>query len=258
MRQSILWHERVKFMAIFYSRGHTDALVHAIRLLHDAGAEFLPCPDRHATHLLLPVPSFDPDGRIKGGGSLEALLWQISDDVVIIGGMLDRPELAKYKTIDLLKDPAYVSENAAITAYCALRLAMEQLPVILKGCPVLVIGWGRICKCLARLLRQLDADVTVAARKETDRAMLQALGYSAADTAELDPQPYRLIFNTAPELVLPRCPGNSVKIDLASKPGIVGSDVIWARGLPGKDAPESSGALIARTVLHYLNKENAV
>lgn len=245
-------------MAIFYSTGHTDALVHAIRLLHDAGVEFLPCPDRHATHLLLPVPSFDAEGRIKGGGSLEALLWQLPEDVVIIGGMLDRPELTKYQTIDLLQDPTYVAENAAITAYCAIRLAMQQLPVMLKHCPTLIVGWGRIGKCLARLLRQMDASVTVAARKETDRAMAKALGYAAVDTDGLNPRPYRLIFNTAPEMVLSACPGRAVKIDLASKPGIGGADVIWARGLPGKDAPESSGALIAQTVLHYINKENAV
>ena len=75
-------------MAIFYSTGHTDALVHAIRLLHDAGVEFVPCPDRNVTHLLLPVPSFDPDGRIKGGCSLEALLWQLPEDVTVIGGGL--------------------------------------------------------------------------------------------------------------------------------------------------------------------------
>lgn len=245
-------------MAIFYAAGHTDALVHAIQKLHDAGIEFLPCPDRHATHLLLPVPSFDTDGRIKGGGSLESLLWQLPEDVIIIGGMLDRPELAKYQVIDLLKDPGYVAENAAITAYCAIRLAMQQLPVMLKHCPTLIVGWGRIGKCLARLLRQMDASVTVAARKETDRAMAKALGYAAVDTDGLNPRPYRLIFNTAPEMVLAQCPGNSLKIDLASKPGIGGADVIWARGLPGKDAPESSGALIAQTVLHYINKENAV
>ena len=245
-------------MAIFYSTGHTAALVHAIRMLHDNGVEFLPCPDRHATHLLLPVPSFDPDGRIKGGGSLEALLWQLPEDVVIIGGMLDRPELAKYQTVDLLEDPGYVAENAAITAYCAIRLAMQQLPVMLKHCPTLIVGWGRIGKCLARLLRQMDATVTIAARKEADRAMIGALGYTAVDTDGIDPRPYRLIFNTAPQMVLAHCPGNSLKIDLASKPGIGGNDVIWARGLPGKDAPESSGALIAKTVLHYINKENAV
>lgn len=251
-----MWHERVKRMAIFYSTGHTDALVHAIRMLHNAGIEFVPCPDRQVTHLLLPAPSFASDGRIKGGGSLEALLWQLPPDVTVIGGGLSQPELAEYKTIDLLQDPAYVADNAAITAYCAIELAAQKLPVVWQDCPVLVIGWGRIGKHLARLLERLGAKVTVAARKETDRALLQSMGYVAQDIPQIDPREYSLVFNTVPEMLLPGCPGNAVKIDLASQPGIGGSDVIWARGLPGLYAPESSGALIARTVLRLLQKED--
>ena len=245
-------------MAIFYSTGHTDALVHAIRLLHDAGVEFVPCPDRNVTHLLLPVPSFDPDGRIKGGGSLEALLWQLKDDVTVIGGGLGLPELSGYKTIDLLEDDEYVSANAAITACCAIRVAAGQLPVMWKGCPVLVLGWGRIGKCLAQLLHRMEADVTVAARKASDRAMLRALGCKAAPIDVIDTCRYRVIFNTAPEMILPECPGKAVKIDLASVRGIGGDDVIWARGLPGKYAPESTGSLIAQRVLAGLEQEGAL
>lgn len=243
-------------MAIFYSTGHTDALVHGIRLLHDAGVEFLPCPDRHVTHLLLPVPSFESDGTIKGGGSLEALLWQLPREVVVVGGMLEHPDLAGYQTIDLLQDASYVAENAAITAYCAIRLAAQRLPMVWKDCKVLVVGWGRIGKSLARLLERLDADVTVAARKETDRALLRAFGYHAIATEALDTRDYHVIFNTVPQMVLPQCPGRALKIDLASRRGLGGDDVIWARGLPGKDAPESAGALIAQTVLRMLDEED--
>lgn len=242
-------------MAIFYAAGQSDALVHAIGLLHNAGIEFLPCPDRQVTHLLLPVPSFDPDGYIKGGISLESLLWQLPEDVTVIGGKLSRPELEGYPTIDLLEDPGYVAENAAITACCAMRLAAAKLPVVWRGCPVLVVGWGRIGKCLARLLYQLGAQVAVVARKETDRAMLRAFGYAAMDFQNIDTRQYRVIFNTVPAMVLPECPGKGLKIDLASQPGIGGGDVIVARGLPGKDAPESAGALMARTVLRKIGWE---
>ena len=48
---------------------------------------------------------------------------------------------------------------------------------------------------------------------------------------------------------LPDCRGNALKIDLASCPGMLGDDVIIARGLPGKYVPESSGRLIARRLL---------
>lgn len=245
-------------MAIFYSTGHTDALVHAIRMLHNAGVEFVPCPDRQVTHLLLPVLSFEADGRIKGGGSLEALLWQLPADVTVIGGGLSRPELADYKTVDLLQDPAYVADNAAITAHCAIELAARELPVVWTDCPVLVVGWGRIGKHLARLLERLGAQVTVTARKETDLALLRSMGYRATRIEDIDTRIFRLILNTVPQMLLPVCPGNAVKIDLASRLGIGGSDVLWARGLPGKCAPESSGALIAKTVLQQLDKEGAL
>ena len=92
----------------------------------------------------------------------------------------------------------------------------------------------------------------VAARKETDRAILAALGYGVRDTEHLDTSPYRVVFNTAPTMIVPCCCGSALKIDLASKPGIGGADVLWARGLPGKDAPESSGKLIAQTVLRFI------
>ena len=114
---------------------------------------------------------------------------------------------------------------------------------------------GRFGKCLARLLRQMGADVTVCTRKEADRSILSAMGYSTVDFHQADLSLYKVIYNTAPTMVFPTCPGNVLKIDLASRLGLGSPDVIWARGLPGKDAPESSGNLIAKTVIPLFRKE---
>ena len=232
----------------FYTAGYTTALSYAVNYLKAHNYTILSQPEG-ATHLLLPVPSFGTDGRIKGGGEIEILLQRLPKDITILGGNLDRPELAAYHTIDFLKDSMYLAENAMITAHCALKLAMTKLPIILQGCPVLVVGWGRIGKCLAKLLQNIGACVTVAARKETDRAMLRALGYNTIDTAKLDTSDYRVIFNTVPVMICQESPGFGLKIDLASTLGMGSQDVIWARGLPNSDAPESSGILIARTAL---------
>lgn len=240
--------------AKFHLIGHTAAIIYAAAMLHDAGYPLLPYPDPEATHLILPVPSFEPDGSIRGGGDLKSVLSQLSGDVTVIGGNLDRPELMNYKKIDLLKDPYYTAENARITAHCALRLAMEKLPVTLEGQKALVMGWGRIGKCLAQLLRAVGAKVTVAARKDSDRAMAMALGYDGVDIQQIDTAAYRVIFNTVPVMTIPLCLGNALKIDLASKPGIGGCDVIRAGGLPGKDAPESSGDLIVRTMIRLMEE----
>ena len=227
--------------------GHSDALKYAADCLRRAGCNSTHTPDDTVTHLLLPVPSLDPSGNIKGGGDLQEILSLLPEGTTVIGGNL--PHLPGRPVFDLLKDPEYVAENANITAYCALSIAMEHLPITLDQCPTLVIGWGRIGKCLCRLLQPLGCAVTVAARKETDRAMAKALGFEALDLPNIAPEQFRLIFNTVPQMVLPQCAGEAVKIDLASSRGLGGSDVIWARGLPGIHTPESSGALIARQIL---------
>ena len=237
------------------SAGHSAALGYALRILKEEGCVILPCPDKTATHLLLPVPSFGPDGQLVGGGDLEAVLSHLPKSVTVIGGNLNNPLLNGYHTIDLLQNPSYVAENASITAYCAVGLAEKRLPVIWKHLPVMVIGWGRIGKCLALLLQQMGARVTVAARKEADRALADALGYQAVPTEGLSTNGYRVVFNTAPEMIVPDCRGEGLYMDLASKPGLGGDNVVVARGLPGKLAPESSGRLIAHHVLTILNKE---
>ncbi len=245
---------------LLYAAGSSDALLYATQSLKRWGFPFATAPTKEVTHLLLPVPSLDSDGNIRGGIPLSSLLSKLSDTVVVIGGNLEHPALDGYSVVDLLKDPYYLASNASITAYCALKILLQKLPATLEHLPVLILGWGRIGKCLAALLRSAGAQVTVSARKDSDRAMLEALGYDT-DTVPPTPAGYRAILNTVPQMILPQTlarafPAECIKIDLASCPGIEGTDVIVARGLPGKDAPESSGKLIASTVTRLLfNKE---
>ena len=262
-----MWHERVICVSqlIFYPINHSPVLHAASEALKRKGYGVVDQPCESVTHLLLPVPSFDDHGNLKGGGDLQTVLAKLTKAVTIVGGNLPKDRFPGYKTIDLLQDATYLADNAAITAYCAVRLAMMELPVMLRGCQVLIIGWGRIGRCLAALLWALEADVTIAARGEDQRAMAHALGYQAEDTALLGENlnKYRLIFNTAPAPVLSEeqishCRDNCLKIDLASTLGIAGKHVIWARGLPGKDAPESSGKLIAKTAIRLIEKERCL
>ena len=170
--------------------------------------------------------------------------------VTVIGGNLDfLPDT--FPKVDLLREEQYLAENAHLTADCALRLLGERLGVAFRGCALLVIGWGRIGKCLAAMLKALEADVTVAARKPSDLGMLTALGYKAVAISEIEPEMYRAIINTAPAPIL-EGDGDYLQIDLASAQGLSGENVIWARGLPGKMLPESSGQLIAKGILRYL------
>ena len=105
----------------------------------------------------------------------------------------------------------------------------------------------------------MGAAVTVTARKETDRNMLRALGYNAENMQTLlhGLAAFRVIFNTVPSVVLEEsklshCRRGCLKIELASSPGITGKDVISALGLPGKMAPESTGLLIAQSIIRLI------
>ena len=208
------------------------ALAYAASLLEEAGIPVNTVPQGDTTHLLLPVPTrcFDT----------------LPENVVIVGGNLHC--LPGYQVIDLLKDGEYLEENAAITARCALKLVDANW----KDLPVLILGFGRIGKYLAGILQSKGARVTIAARKERDLALAESLGYGGIPIAQAQsvlPQ-FRVVFNTVPAMILstdmaPHC----IPVELASKPGMVGKDIVDGRGLPGRYAPKDSGALIARRFL---------
>lgn len=248
---------------LIYPKGSTAACGYAGDALRQAGFPLTdhPCPE--VTHLLLDVPSFAADGTLRGGGEPGRLLEMLPPSVTVIGGKLDHPALSGYRVFDLLQDPDYLAQNAAITAECALRIAGSMLKTTFADSPALIIGWGRIGKCLARLLRAVGCPVTVAARRTSDRAMAAALGWKTGEIphSARELSGMRLLFNTAPAPILgaealDSCQG-CLKIDLASAPGLHGSDVIYARGLPGQYAPESSGRLIARTIRRWLEEDGA-
>ena len=199
------------------------------------------------THLLLPVPSFP-----SGDGYLAHLLADLPEDVIISGGNMNSPLLEGYRYIDYLQDPYYLADNAAITADCALTMLLEHTGR-LDGKQALIIGWGRIGKCLGPLLKEQGVQVTIGARKPGDLAMIHALGYRnlALQDASSELKHFDLILNTVPVLLFPQAEvrEQAVVLELASKPGITGPGVIDARGLPGKMAPEQSGKLIAKTFI---------
>lgn len=226
----------------------SEAIRHAAEYLSGLGISVTEKCDPDVTHLLLPVPSFS-----GGDEYLAHLLTKLPDDVIISGGNLNSPLLEGYVAVDFLQDPYYLADNAAITAECAVQILENKFGCSLAGKRALIIGWGRIGKCLGVLLQKQGADVTIAARKSADLAMVRALGYRSihiSETAE-ETGRYDMILNTVPVLLFPNIAAKpeAVILELASKPGMTGENIISARGLPGKLAPAKSGKLIAETFI---------
>lgn len=223
----------------------TPALSAAERRLRSCGISFTDNMN-DAEYLLYPAPT-----RLE-------MLQPCTMDQTVIGGNLDFLNV-NVERLDLLKDPYYLAANAAITAEAALGLVLKELHCQITDASILILGWGRIGKCLTHQLHHLNASVTVYARKDSDRAMLRALGYHYTDRENLSRglSRYQCIINTVPAEILTheevsRVRPGCLKLELASGIWLPGEDVVLAHGLPAKYKPEASGALIARTILYHL------
>lgn len=226
-----------------------EALRYCGSYLRGIGIAITEIPDLDMTHLILPIPTSVIHTNIVIPGA----------HVTICGGNLNTSLFKGHSVVDFLKDPFYLADNAMITAECAIDILRGCLPDLTDS-RVLILGWGRIGKCLGKLLEKAGSRVSISARKDADLAMIHALGYQEVPISCVTEEHmlYDAVFNTVPEMILPQVCKNTIPIDLASKPGMGGENVISARGLPGKMAPEKSGELIARTFLRLaLDKEAA-
>ena len=143
---------------------------------------------RGANVLILPMPA-------GGGVPLADILDAAEPGALICGGMLDPAEaLLQARGIafyDYAKDEALLLQNAELTAEAALALLLERLPGPLAGSRILLCGFGRIGKLLARKLKALGADVTVSARKAQALELARILGYRRVTAGASTPFPHR-------------------------------------------------------------------
>ncbi len=216
---------------------------------------------------------------------LHKLLDKIPSEAIIIGGRMPQSfvvaaESRGLRTFDYFSWEDFQIKNAYTTAEAALSIAMNSLGREIRGARIAVTGYGRIAKSLVHLLRALDANVTVAARKDADLAWAALNGCHALKLedscakeciAEQLSQGYDVIYNTVPSWLfdrsfLERVDSKTFLIDLASAPGGIdicaakelGSNVLWATSLPGKYAPVSAGEGIAACVDKILCKEVSI
>ena len=171
--------------------------------------------------------------------------------------------------IDIAKREEFVVLNAIATAEGTIQIAMEETQRTIHGNKVLVMGFGRIGKVLAKMLSGLGAEVYCEARRDDDLAWIKVYGYKPIHLMNLDNylDQFDIIINTIPfqvlddeKLALVR--KDVVIIDLASNPGGVdikaaknrGLKLIWALSISGKVAPLTSAEYIVETLYHVLKE----
>lgn len=223
-----------------------------VRMEEDpAGAELADC-------VILPLPAEEEGGLLHTPLSdrprpLAELLAPLRPGQLVCAGMVGPTLTALAAERGLILQDYFAREelavaNAVPTAEGAIQIALEELPITLHGARVLVIGFGRIGKALARRLAGLGAKVSVAARKWSDLAGAESCGYCGEQTEHLAGWlcGYDLVVNTVPAPVLGLTELSDLKpgclvIDLASKPGGAGVAKLRAVFPAGSAPPPPDG-----------------
>ena len=205
--------------------------------------------------------------------SIRELMHSINAKILIAGSITpDIYGLANdeyIEIIDIMKREELAVLNTISTAEGAIEIAINNTNKIIHGSNILILGFGRIGKVLAKKLVGLSAIVTCAARKDEDIAWIKAYGHKSTNinTLKENLSQYDIIINTVPNLILTPerlqyVDQECLLIDLASNPGGIDKKaakdrnlkLIWALALPGKVAPITTAEFIKDTIYNILKE----
>lgn len=275
--------KRQLFLAQALLRDGYQVMLSGFDTLREQGFDGLAGVDAallYSDAVLLPLPSVRADKSVNAPFAASEIFFddnrlQALCRKPVFCALRDRlvrayPQLAQAALFDYAAREDFAVRNALPTAEGALELALREFEGTVYGSRSLVVGFGRIGRLLAKQLSSLGSKVTVSARRASDFAWIETLGYTAADTRLLrEVRGYDLVFNTAPALIfdealLRRTDKNTLLIDLASLPGGVdfesahalGLDAFRALSLPGKCAPKAAGEIIKTTVISIIEEGN--
>ena len=229
--------------------------------------------------VILPMPP-TRDGQTLSA-PLSTYRIELNDDfcAALVGkavfvGMAEKlrrisPAFAQLNLFDYGASEAFLLRNAQATAEGALAEIISYCPRTISCSRILITGCGRITGYLAPMLRALGGEVSVAARRPSDRAKITALGMHALSfgRAARRAKEFNIIVNTVPARVLDvhfieGLSPDALLMELASAPGGIDREacdvrnirVVQAPGLPGKYSPLTTAEIIKETVMSILEE----
>jgi len=234
--------------------GDADVIICGIPLLSAGG--FLNMPYSEETLNINTFIGMIPENTIFFAGKIEKdIREKLEGKNIIYVDLLDREEMAVL--------------NAIPAAEGAVELIIKSIPRTIHNSRILILGYGRIGKVLANILKGFGADVWAGARKYSDLSWIEANGVKPVHTRDLERyvSDMNVIVNTIPNQIIMADILNKLRpdcylLDLASKPGGIdfehakklGLQVDWALSLPGKVAPLTAAEIIKKTIDNVLQE----
>ena len=163
-----------------------------------------------------------------------------------------------------LLDETALVENAVLTAEAIISIATTESNIALLDKKVIITGFGRISKAVAKRLSGFECQIKIIARNNEQIKQAKNLGYLADNIKTDSFVGYDFIINTIPfeifnenHIIMLDKP--ALFIETASiKSGIEKSDnfslhkYVFAPGLPGKFSPKSAAEIIAKSILRNI------
>ena len=229
-------------------------------------------------YIILPVPASRNKKVINAPFSnsdivlSEKLFSNLKNKVVfagIVSSLIEDVKPSGLYIRDYYQREDFLIPNALLTAEGAVSIALKEYGKSIFSSRCLVVGFGRIGKILAKLLKNMGAKVTVSARSVKDISLAKISGFETTTVSKINEKAdFDLIFNTVPALVLDAAVLSFLSsarmiIDLASAPGgtdkfaaeELGIKLIPALGIPGKCFPEAAGEIIADVIYKMIEEE---
>jgi len=227
----------------------------------------------NSTVLICPIPFTNDQEHIINLESKEDLTIKdfingLKPHHIVIGGKFPTPlkEYCCNKKIthyDLLENESFTINNAIATAEGAIMEAIQSSPINIHNSKCLILGYGRCGSVLANRLSNLNGNICILIRRETQAAIASSYGYSYCYENQLDVkvQESDFIFNTIPSLILTESTlrlvnKNATIIDIAAFPGGLDYEYVQSAGInaklclgiPGKISPLTSARFIYERV----------
>lgn len=194
-------------------------------------------------------------------------------DKTLIAGTISSNIYEKYKDveiIDIMKNEKLAILNTIATAEGAIKEIIENMQVNVHGSKIMIFGFGRVGKTLAKKLDGLSAKITVVSNEEEELAWAEVYGYTNMQLNKIEDviKDYDVIVNTIPHIILQgdilqKINKDTLLLDLASGEGGINKEeaqenkinLIKALGIPGKISPITTAKILKETIYEILEEK---
>ena len=230
--------------------------------------------------LLFPYPFAVRRGNVPTLSGLtlhpEDVLQSAREDAVLLAGTGLEPYVLaanalgkRQKLKHYMQHEPFLQMNAELSAEASVYEAMRQTTAALLNMTVLVVGYGRFGRALAKRLNLLGATVWVGARREEQRLLAASDGMHAVSLEELHTVApnIRILINTIPARVidgqtLQALPPAACLLELASAPYGFDREAAEALGLhcevlpalPARYSPETAALALKQAAVRLLTE----